>query len=67
MQKAPIVYNLHIKNSIQKIKEYTEGFTQQEFLDNSLVQDGVIRNFQVIGEAAKKVPANLQEKYPEIE
>jgi uncharacterized protein with HEPN domain len=32
-----------------------------------MVQDAVIRNFQVIGEAAKKVPAELQEKYPEIE
>jgi uncharacterized protein with HEPN domain len=67
MKKEPIVYILHIQESIEKIKEYTAAFTQQQFLDNSMVQDAVIRNFQIIGDAAKKVPAELQEKYPEIE
>lgn len=67
MKKETIVYMLHIKESIGKIKGYTTGFTQQDFLNNTMVQDAVTRNFQIIGEAVKKVPIEFQQKYSQIE
>ena len=49
MDKEVIIYLEHI----QEVKVYTEGFSEEQFLQNSLVQDAVIRNFEVIGEATK--------------
>lgn len=37
-----------------------------EFEDNHLVQDGVIRQIQIIGEAAKRVSAETAEKYTDV-
>lgn len=53
--KAPRVadYVGHMIDAAGRIKTYTAGLTREEFLSNTLVQDGVIRNFEVIGEAAR--------------
>lgn len=39
--------------AIQKIEDYTGALSRDEFFHNSMVQDAVIRNFEIIGEAAK--------------
>ncbi len=36
-------------------------------MDNLLIQDAVIRNFEIIGEATKQLNLGLREKYPEID
>jgi uncharacterized protein with HEPN domain len=38
-----------------------------DFLKNPLLQDAVIRNFQVIGEATKKLDDDFRSRHPEIE
>ncbi|MBM3598663.1 MAG: DUF86 domain-containing protein [Alphaproteobacteria bacterium] len=48
------LYLSHIADSINQIRIYTRA-GREEFLGNRLVQDGVIRNFEVIGEAAKRL------------
>ena len=40
--------------------------TFEDFRENALVQDALIRNLMVIGEAVKNIPDELREKYPEI-
>ncbi|MBK7384877.1 MAG: DUF86 domain-containing protein [Flavobacteriales bacterium] len=37
------------------------------FLDNRLVQDGVIRNFMVMGEATKRISSEVRSAYPDVE
>lgn len=66
MQKSNLYYLLHIKDCILKIEEYTDSLNQQNFLKNSLVQDAVIRNFEIIGEAAKQLSKEFRLKYPDI-
>ncbi len=39
----------------------------QEFLQNELVQDGVARNLEIIGEAVKKIPKDIKKQKPEVE
>ena len=57
----------HIIKSIEKIFTYTENLSYDEFYENDLVQDAVIKNFEVIGEAAYHISSELKGKYPNIE
>jgi uncharacterized protein with HEPN domain len=50
--------------AIVKIEGYVAGITADTFVLNSMVQDAVIRNFEVIGEASKNVPKRIRERYP---
>ncbi len=59
-------YIEHILLSISKVKEYTKDIDKNGFEKNSMVQDAVIRNIEIIGEATKKVSNNLKKTYPEI-
>ena len=67
MKKDSLVYIEHIIESIIKINFYTKGYTLNSFLDSSLVQDAVIRNFEIIGEATKNLSIEFRTKYPKIE
>jgi uncharacterized protein with HEPN domain len=54
-------YLNHIISAIEKIEEYTvEG--KENFYSSSLIQDAVMRNFEIVGEASTKIKKN----YPEI-
>jgi uncharacterized protein with HEPN domain len=46
-------YLRHILEAIKRVREYTHGVSEQEFYSNHLIQDAVIRNFEVMGEAAR--------------
>lgn len=52
----------HILDAIGRIERYTEGLDEAAFAQNSLVQDAVIRNFEIIGEASK----NISKRYPDF-
>ncbi|MSR78514.1 MAG: DUF86 domain-containing protein [Candidatus Omnitrophica bacterium] len=59
------LYFIHISESIQRIESYTrEGKTA--FMKSRLLQDAVVRNFEVIGEAAKQVSETLKQTSPQI-
>ena len=53
--KDDAIYIDHILLSIKNILNYTRDISQEEFSKNNLIQDAVIRNFELIGEATKKV------------
>jgi len=56
----------HILDAIGKIERYTTGLNEDTFAQQSVIVDAVIRNFQVIGEAARHIPNEVQARYPEI-
>ena len=55
MKKDDSVYLRHIMDAFVQIERYTDGVTHEEFLSNSLLQDGVIRQLEVMGEAARNL------------
>lgn len=55
-----------ILDCIEKITEYTRSMTYEQFQKDDKTIDAVIRNLEVIGEAAGHIPLILQEKYPDI-
>lgn len=46
---------------------YTQGMNFQDFLADERTFDAVMRNLQIIGEAAKNVPLEIRNRYPEVE
>ena len=46
-------YLEHILKAIDRVRRYTAEMTETEFLTNELVADAVIRNLEVMGEAAR--------------
>jgi uncharacterized protein with HEPN domain len=55
-----------ILEAIAKIQSYIEGMSYEEFAADPKTLDAVIRNLTVIGEAARNVPVELQERYPNV-
>jgi uncharacterized protein with HEPN domain len=55
-----------ILDAISKIEQYTEGQDLEKFMKDDKTIDAVIRNFSIIGEAAKHIPADIRKKYPDI-
>ena len=62
-----ILFIEDIIDSIEKIERYVKGLGYEEFQNNDMLIDAVIRNFEVIGEATSNIPEEGQEKYPEVE
>ena len=59
------VYLYSILESIEKIEEYTvKG--REEFFSKPLIQDAVIRNLEIIGEATKNISQNTRKRLDEI-
>ncbi len=58
------VFLKHVLDSINQIEEYVDGMGYEDFVSNRLVQDGVVRQLEIIGEATKNLSPELREKYP---
>ena len=52
-----------ILDAVEKIKKYTLGLTYDTFIADSKTLDAVIRNFEIIGEAANRLPDEFKDKY----
>lgn len=66
MSRDPRLYLLDILDSAAKVQCYTIGLSQEAFEANGMAYDAVIRNLEVIGEAAKHIPQGLKESAPDI-
>jgi uncharacterized protein with HEPN domain len=59
------VYLNDILERIRRIEQFTQG-GREEFEQSLLIQDAVIRSFEVIGEAVKHLSVAVKEQYPQI-
>jgi len=60
------LYLEDIWESMEKIEEYLRDLTQEDFFEKSSLQDAVIRRLSMIGEAARSIPEEFRQKYPDI-
>jgi len=56
-----------ILQSSGKILEYTQDMTYEQFLNDNKTVDAVIRNFEIIGEAANRLPDDFKDIHPDID
>lgn len=55
-----------ILDRIERIEHYIVGYDRVAFLADLKTSDSVVRNLEVIGEAANRLPATFRERCPEI-
>ncbi len=59
-------YLEHILDAISKIEDYLSDSNHDEFLNDSMTQDAVVRNLEIIGEATKRISKETRQTHPEI-
>ena len=65
--RDPQRYLDDLRTAANKIARYTRDQSEQEFIANDIAKDAVLRNLEIIGEAAKKLPVDVRQKFPAIE
>jgi len=55
-----------ILGAIAKIRRYVDGLSREEFAADEKTVDAVVRNLEVIGEAARAVPAEARTRSPQV-
>jgi uncharacterized protein with HEPN domain len=66
MTRDPRLYLQDIAESIQDIENYTQDMNEEGFHASRLVQDAVVRRLEIIGEAARQLPAATKNQYPSV-
>lgn len=59
-------YVQDILTSLQEIEEFTKEMDFESFAKDKKTVNAVIRSLEVMGEAVKKIPKEIRDKYPEI-
>lgn len=67
MSRSDSVYIQDMLPSLQIICNYIDDKTEFEFLNDLMLQDAVIRRFEIIGEAATKISDNIKSKNPNVQ
>ncbi len=69
MKKEERNYTMYLQDllvAMTRIAEYLEGYTFDQFKKDYKTVDAVIRNFEIIGEAAKNPPGYIKESNPDL-
>ena len=64
--KNPILYIRDILEAIQRIDQYLKDLSYDEFIKDHKTVDAVIRNYEIIGEAAKNISTDIKHENPGI-
>ncbi len=63
-------YRAHLEDILEAAsaaREFVAGMTMEDLAEDRRTRDAVIRNLEIIGEAAKKLPAETKRSHPEVE
>ncbi len=66
MKRDDSVYLHHIMDAMLRIEVYVQGIDEDTFYERFLVQDGVIRQLEIVGEAVKHLSREVCERYDHI-
>jgi len=64
--KDDLVYVHHIRDAIAQIEKYVKHMTYKKFGRSRMVQDAVVRQVTIIGEAARNLSPEFRQNHPEI-
>lgn len=66
MKKEDTAYLKHIRDAISAIEDYLRNASYEDFSGERMMQDAIIRQIEIIGEATKRISQKLREEHPEV-
>ncbi|WP_396627479.1 DUF86 domain-containing protein [Luteitalea sp.] len=60
MSRDVTLYLDDMVEACRRIGQYTEGLSRAELVNGTMAHDAVLRNLEVLGEAAKNLPADVR-------
>ncbi len=66
MRRDPTLYLKDIQAAVQSIESFIENMSFEEFQADDRTSSAVLRKFEIIGEAAKRIPDAIRRQYPQI-
>ena len=67
MSRDDIMYLQDIAESCKKVHRFTSGLSQSDLIKDEKTYDAVVRNLEIIGEAAKHISADLRKQLPDVQ
>ncbi|MCX7855683.1 MAG: DUF86 domain-containing protein [Anaerolineae bacterium] len=67
MSRDPRLYLEDICEACEKILRYTEGMGFYDFVEDERTFDAVVRNLEIVGEAARHISAEIRQRYPGVD
>ena len=67
MPLSPLEYLRHILDEADYLTAEAEGLNREQFMQDETMKRAFVRSIEIIGEAAKKVPAELKQRYSDVE
>ncbi len=67
MSRSAIEYLRHILDETEYLMHHARNLTYEAFRENPTLQRAFVRSLEIIGEAAKQIPAEIREKYSHVE
>jgi uncharacterized protein with HEPN domain len=61
------MYVNDMRAACQRIESYSAGLTREEFGQHGLAYDAIVRNIELLGEAARQIPVEIRAGVPGIE
>jgi len=65
-KRDPSLFLSDMMDAIVKIEQWTAGVSYEKFQTNILLQDAIVRNLEILGEAAKNIPEDIRSRYADI-
>ena len=56
----------HIVEAVEKIQSYVNGMTLEDFLADTRTSDAILRNLEIVGEAARLVPEDITSRHHRV-
>ena len=68
MSKRPVDLLLEdIREAVERVQGYAAGMSEDAFLKDQRTSDAVVRNLEIIGEAASRLPSDFKQRHAQIE
>jgi uncharacterized protein with HEPN domain len=67
MPGSPLERLRHIRDECAYLARRTSGITQEEFFSSEDLKRAFVRSFEIIGEAAKRIPDDFRKQHPDLQ
>ncbi len=67
MPLSPLEYLRHILDETDYLTAQMQGLSKERFLTDATLKRAFVRSIEIIGEASKKIPVDLRNRYPALQ